>query len=147
MKSILSILVFSTFFLTTSCNETQKVINTANNVQLNGSYTINSINEKEYSAKNLVLTFDAPNKSINATTECNNMFGTYTVDLNTLNFAPLASTKMYCDGKMESEKEIGEALSETGTYTIEDNILKLYSTNNEKLLLTATKEKKTNEKP
>lgn len=134
-----SILVFSVLFLTTSCDETQKVINTASNVQLNGNYTINSVKEKSYTPKELVITFDALNKSVNATTECNNLFGSYTIDLYVLSFNPLASTKMYCEGKMDAEKEIAEALEETGSYTIENGILILYSKNDRSQLLKATK--------
>lgn len=147
MKPIFLILVCSILFLATSCDETQKVINTASNVQLNGNYTINSVKEKSYTPKGLVLTFDALNKSVNATTECNNMFGTYTIDLYALNFGPLASTKMYCEGKMDAEKEIGEALEETGSYTIENGVLKLYSKNDRSLLLTAIKVRETSENP
>jgi len=145
MKSIFSILICSVFILTTSCDETQKVINTASNVQLNGSYTINTIQEKVYTPKGLVLTFDALNKSVSATTECNNLFGSYTIDLYTLNFNPLASTKMYCEGKMDAEQEIAEALESTGSYTIENGVLTLYSKNDRSQLLTATKVRNTNE--
>jgi heat shock protein HslJ len=148
MKTVFSILVCSILFLTlTSCDETQRVINTASNVQLNGNYTINTVKEKSYTPKGLVITFDALNKSVNATTECNNMFGTYTIDLYALSFSPLASTKMYCEGKMDAEKEIGESLQETGSYTIENGVLKLYSKNDRSLLLTATKVRETNENP
>lgn len=139
MKSMYSILVFSVLFLATSCDETKKVINTASNVQLNGNYTINSVKEKSYTPKELVITFDALNKSVNATTECNNLFGSYTIDLYALSFNPLASTKMYCEGKMDAEKEIAEAFEETGSYTIENGILILYSKNDRSQLLKATK--------
>lgn len=139
MKPLFSILLASIFILTTSCDETKKVINTASNVQLNGDYTINTINEKNYTPKGLVLTFDALNKAVNATTECNSMFGTYTLELYALNFAPIASTRMYCEGKMDAEKEIGQALAETGSYTIENGVLTLFSKNDRSQLLTATK--------
>lgn len=139
MKPLFSILLASIFILTSSCDETKKVINTASNVQLNGDYTINTINEKNYTPKGLVLTFDALNKAVNATTECNSMFGTYTLELYALNFAPMASTRMYCEGKMDAEKEIGQALAETGSYTIENGVLTLFSKNDRSQLLTATK--------
>ncbi len=145
MKSIYSILVFSVLFLTTSCDETQKVINTASNVQLNGNYTINTVQEKSYTPKELVISFDALNKSVNATTECNNLFGSYTIDLYALNFSPLASTKKYCEGKMDAEKEIGEALEATGSYTVENGVLTLFSKTDRSQLLTATKVRDTNE--
>lgn len=144
MKAIYYSLAVLLLIFTTSCDETQKVFNTAGNVQLNGNYTINEVKGKSYTPKGLVLTFDALNKAVNATTECNNMFGTYTLDLYAIKFSEMASTKKHCEGKMDAEKEIGEALSETGSYTLEAGILKLYSTNDRSLLLTATKVRETN---
>jgi heat shock protein HslJ len=143
MKSIYSIFAIALLVLTTSCDETQRVINTASNVQLNGVYNINEVKGKSYTPKGLTMTFDALNKGINITTECNNMFGTYTIDLYAINFSPMASTKMYCEGKMDAETEIGEALKQTGSYTIETGVLKLFSANDRSLLLTATKARDT----
>lgn len=145
MKSIYYSLAILVSLFTVSCDETQKAINTAGNVQLNGSYTINEVKGKAYTPKALVLTFDALNKAVNVTTECNNMFGTYTLDLYAINFSEMASTKMYCEGKMDAEKEIGKALSETGSYTLETGMLRLLSANDRSLLLTATKVRETNE--
>lgn len=139
MKPLFSILLASIFILTTSCNETKKAINTASNVQLNGDYTINTINEKNYTPKGLVLTFDALNKAVNATTDCNSMFGNYTIELSDINFASMASTRMYCEGEMDAEKEIGQALAETGSFTQENGVLTLFSKKDRSKLLTATK--------
>jgi heat shock protein HslJ len=145
MKPVYYSLAILFLIFTTSCDETQRVINTAGNVQLNGNYTINEVKGKSYTPKGLVMTFDALNKGISVTTECNNMFGTYTLDLYVINFSEMASTKMYCEGKMDAEKEIGEALSETGSYTLDAGVLKLFSKNDRSLLLTATKVRDTNE--
>lgn len=145
MKSLITIITIALLFLTSSCDETQKVINTASNVQLNGNYKINTVLEKEYTSKNLVLGFDALNKAMNATTECNNLFGSYTIDLYAINFGDIASTKKYCEGKMDAEKEISEALDKTGSFTLEDGRLKFFSANDRSLVLTATKIRETNE--
>ncbi|WP_339611607.1 META domain-containing protein [uncultured Planktosalinus sp.] len=145
MKSLLSIITIALLFLTSSCDETQKVINTASNVQLNGNYKINTVLEKEYASKNLVLGFDALNKAMNATTECNTLFGSYTIDLYAINFGDIASTKKYCEGKMDAEKEISEALDKTGSFTLEEGQLKFFSANDRSLVLTATKIRETNE--
>ncbi|GGD81526.1 META domain-containing protein [Planktosalinus lacus] len=144
MKTFLSIITIAAIFLTSSCDETQKVINTASNVQLNGNYKINTVLEESYSSKNLVLGFDALNKAMNATTECNNLFGSYTIDLYAINFGDIASTKKYCEGKMDAEKEIAEALEKTGSFSLEEGQLKFFSANDRSLLLTATKIRETN---
>lgn len=145
MKTIYSILVLSVLILTVSCDETQKAINTAGNVQLNGNYNINEVMGENYTSKDLVISFDALNKSVNATTECNNMFGTYTIDLYALNFGEMASTKKYCEGKMEAEEKLGEVFEKTGSYSLESGVLQLFSANDRSLLLTATKVRQTNE--
>lgn len=145
MKPVYYSLAILFLIFITSCDETQRVINTAGNVQLNGNYTINEVKGKSYTPKGLVMAFDALNKGISVTTECNNMFGTYTLDLYVINFSEMASTKMYCEGKMDAEQEIGSALSETGSYTLDAGVLKLFSKNDRSLLLTATKVRETNE--
>lgn len=144
MKTMYSILVLSILFLTASCDETQKAINTAGNVQLNGNYKINEVKGENYSSKELVLSFDALNKSVNATTECNNMFGTYSIDLYAIDFSDMASTKKYCEGKMEAEKELNDVFNSAGSYSLENGILQLFSANDRSLLLTATKVRDTN---
>lgn len=145
MKAIYSILVVSLLILTVSCDETKKAINTAGNVQLNGNYNINEVMGENYASKDLIISFDALNKSVNATTECNNMFGTYTIDLYALDFGAMASTKKHCKGKMEAEKKLGEVFENTGSYSLESGVLQLFSANDRSLLLTATKVRQTNE--
>ena len=100
---------------------------------------------ENYSSKELVISFDALNKSVNATTECNNMFGTYTIDLYAIDFGAMASTKKYCEGKMEAEKKLGEVFENTGSYNLEAGVLQLFPANDRSLLLTATKVRETNE--
>ncbi|MBA3986484.1 MAG: META domain-containing protein [Flavobacteriales bacterium] len=145
MKAVYSILVVSLLIFATSCEQTQQVINTASNVQLNGNYTVNEVMGKNYSPKGLVVGFDALNKSFNATTECNNLFGTYTLDLYVINFGEIASTKKFCEGKMDAENELTQTFKATGSYSIENGILKLFSATDRSLLLTATKVRDTNE--
>ncbi len=144
MKAMYSILVVTLFIFTTSCEQTQKVINTASNVQLNGNYTVNEVMGKKYTPKGLVVSFDALNKSVNATTECNSLFGTYTLDMYVIKFGDIASTKMFCEGKMDAENDLSQAFAATGSYSVENGILKLFSANDRSVLLTATKVRDTN---
>lgn len=39
----------------------------------------------------------------NGTTDCNNFFGSYETEGNSLIFGPMGSTKMYCEGSQESD--------------------------------------------
>ena len=58
------------------------------------------------------ITFGEDGK-VTGTTDCNNFFGSYTVQDNLISFGDLASTKMYCEGSQESDflRYLGEVQS------------------------------------
>lgn len=138
----LSILIFVVLF--TSCDETKKVIDVAGNVQLTGSYTVNSLKgEKVMSETTPTFTLSALNNSFQANTGCNAIFGSYALDLYAITFSDLAVTSKIC-GKdaMDVERDFLDALNKTGSYEIQNNILTLYSKTDRSVLLKATKDKK-----
>lgn len=47
---------------------------------------------------------------------CNNFFGTYEQDGQTLTFGPLASTKKFCQGKMDAEAKFLQSVQDTRKY-------------------------------
>lgn len=47
---------------------------------------------------------------------CNNFFGSYTQDGDTLTFGPLASTKKFCQGKMEAENSFMNAVQNARSF-------------------------------
>jgi heat shock protein HslJ len=50
------------------------------------------------------IAFNTADKAVNATTDCNTVFGPYVVDAsNKLTFGALGMTKMYCQGSQETE--------------------------------------------
>lgn len=52
--------------------------------------------------------------TFSATTDCNNMSGSYNVEMGSLSFDEVASTLMYCEGSRESE--FGKILASTQSY-------------------------------
>lgn len=56
---------------------------------------------------------------------CNRFNAQYTLDGNSLSFGPAAMTKMYCDGLMEIESGVARVLSETDSYAIQNDTLRL----------------------
>lgn len=48
-----------------------------------------------------VITFDSKTGQINATTDCNNVFGPYTVEGDKLKFGALGMTKKFCEGSQD----------------------------------------------
>ncbi|MEM0517870.1 MULTISPECIES: META domain-containing protein [Aequorivita] len=143
MKTIatFSILIFSIFFI--SCDETKKVIDVAGSVQLTGSYTVTAIQGKKLNVStNPTFTMSALDNSFRGTTGCNSVFGTYTIDLYTIDFGNLAVSEKFCAEKeiMKTERDFLDALNNTGSFTIENGVLTLFSKTDRSVLLSAKKD-------
>lgn len=143
MKTLatLSSLIFLVFF--TSCDETKKVIDVAGSVQLTGSYTVSAINgNKLTNTTPPTFTLSALDNSFRGTTGCNSVFGNYTLDLYSLTFSDLAVSEKMCTDKniMNTERDFLNALNSTGSYSLENGVLTLYSKTDRSVLLSATKD-------
>ncbi len=139
----LSLLLFALVF--TSCDETKKVIDVAGSVQLTGSYTVFAINGEKVSLKtHPIFSLSALDNSINADSGCNSIFGKYTLDLYAISFKDLAVTAKECmDGNvMKVERTFIDALNNTGSYSLENNLLTFYSKTDRSVILKATKAQK-----
>tara|TARA_R100001369_G_C3325777_1_gene169748 strand:- start:6530 stop:6970 length:441 start_codon:yes stop_codon:yes gene_type:complete len=146
MKSLatLSLLVFALVF--TSCDETKKVIDVAGNVQLSGNYTVTNVDGTSMSATKPTITFAALSGRVSGNAGCNNYFGDYTTNVNTITFGELAVTKKMCGDKnaMKVEADFLKAMNKVGGYRIQDNVLTLYAKSDQSVLITATKDKEEN---
>jgi len=134
MKALFTLLIATVFF--TSCDETKKVIDVAGNVQLSGNYTISTLGDRAVSENAPTISFTALDKAIRGNTGCNSFFGNYALDLYALSFSGIGSTEMACDEPiMTNENQFLDALWKTGSYTLENNVLILYSKNDRSVLL------------
>lgn len=134
----LSIALFTLIF--SSCDETKKVIEVAETVQLSGEYVVMEVGETTLKGDPMTFTFTALDKSIRGNTGCNSFFGNYTLDAFVLSFGELAVSEKYCDEPiMESERALMGALKNTGGYMMKDKVLTLYSKTDRSILLTAKK--------
>jgi heat shock protein HslJ len=125
----------------TSCDETKKVIDVAGNVQLSGNYAISVIGDNEVTENAPTISFMAYDKSIKGNTGCNSFFGTYALDLNVLTFSDIGSTEMACEQPiMDIENNFLQALRETGSFSLQNNVLTLLSKDDQSVLLKAQKE-------
>ena len=143
----LGVLSFFILLLTTnSCNEAKKVINLVSDVQLNGSYKIVSLSGevlKSDDTKKVFIAFNSTDKSIRGNTGCNSYFGTYIIDQYSMSFSDIGQTEMACEESvMRTEWNLMQALRDTGSFTLADSILTLYSITDRSILLTAKKEVK-----
>ncbi|MGO3183943.1 MAG: META domain-containing protein [Aequorivita sp.] len=145
MKTLatLSLLIYTLIF--TGCDETKKVIDVAGSVQLTGSYTVSAIKgKKPESTTKPTFKLSALDNSFRGTTGCNSVFGDYTLDMYAISFDNLAVSEKYCaeKGVMDTEHNFLDALNNTGSYDLENNVLTFYSKTDRSVLLTATKDTK-----
>lgn len=80
---------------------------------------IATINE----SKKLNLLLDPETKTAKGFAGCNQFTGGYTLEGKKLSLKNLAATKMFCEETMEIEIRFLQAISETDSYKIEENVL------------------------
>lgn len=144
MRTIATFTIILTLILT-SCDETKKVIDVAGSVQLTGNYIVTAIDGKKLTTETTpTFSLSALDNSFRGTTGCNSVFGNYTIDLYAINFGDLAVSERFCAEKeiMKTERDFLDALNNTGSYGLENNVLTLYSKTDRSVLLKATKETK-----
>ena len=142
----ISLIIFTLIF--TSCDETKKVIDVAGSVQLTGNYTVSAINGKNPASKiNPTFSLSAIDNSFRGTTGCNSVFGNYSIDLYAIDFGDLAVSEKFCPEKeiMTTERDFLDALNNTGSYTLQNGVLTLYSKTDRSVVLSAKKEMKNTE--
>lgn len=115
-------------FLLFSCGSSKEVI-----VNLNGEYKLLSAQEEDLSAQNLSITFTPAENRVTGETGCNGFSAKYTQENNVLSIGRAMSTRMYCDGKMETEQRIVSSLEDVAKVKKKGEELILYSTDNERL--------------
>ena len=140
MKSLATIYILPLIILFASCDETKKVVDVAGNIHLTGEYSISEIEGAAVEPNTLTISFTALDKSVRGNAGCNSFFGNYTLDLYALSFGDMASTERYCDESiMEKERAYFSALHNTGSYTLQNDILTLYSKTDRSILIKAVK--------
>lgn len=70
-----------------------------------------------------VLTFDAESGQVQSTTDCNSLSGSYVIEGEVLSIGQIATTKMFCEGSIESVYT--EQLALTTSYLILGDTLHL----------------------
>lgn len=88
-------------------------------------WKLTSLNGTDYAtAEPITLTFTGDNK-VAGHAGCNRYFGSYTHSGSIIGFGNMGATKMYCDGKMETEDAFMKALAEVNGYSISAEKLQL----------------------
>lgn len=145
MKTITSVYLTSVLVLTlAACDGTKKATESgAEKVEmataLDGVFMVKTVQNKDTSGQTLSLSFDKENSYFNGVTECNGIGSEYTINGNSISFGGIFATKMYCEGKMEAERTMSEALRNTATFSIKNNTLNFYDKEGN-VVLSANKE-------
>lgn len=84
------------------------------------------------------MTFNSASKNIQASAGCNGMGGAYELKGETLKTDRFASTLMYCEGRMEDERKLGDAITTANRVLVSGNKLTLLK--DQKILATFTVE-------
>jgi len=73
--------------------------------------------------REMKLTLHVEENKVNGFGGCNSFFGTFTHDVGTIKFGPLAATRKFCAESMDQESQFFKLLSEVANYTITGQVL------------------------
>jgi len=102
-------------------------------LSLKGKWKVSKLVGIDSLSKSPTLTIDLEAKKISGNAGCNNYGASFSIEKEQLKFETPFATKMYCTN-MNIEKAFFECLQNTSYYQIENGKLKLFSSENEKLL-------------
>ena len=86
------------------------------------------------------LKFDDKEDQASGRAACNTFSGSYVAVRNTLLFEEIASTKMYCEGVMDTENKFLANLGRVKRYEVKSDMLHLYSSDGLLMIFKKTQE-------
>lgn len=123
-----------------ACGNTNMETNQA--LPLEGEYQIISVDTDVLNDTDYVLTFDLEEQKAYGYVGCNRFSSSFVQEGNNLQFKGGLSTKMFCEGKMEIEARILDALEEiTGVRKANDKLV-LHSSESDDLITIKKQEKR-----
>lgn len=111
-------------------------------LQLSGSYFIKRLNNENILSEKIDLTFDEKRKELRGNAGCNRFSAQFERNGNKITFGEPVGTRMFCEGKMEREKQVIEILQNIAEVRENEKNLVFLSSQGEQLL---TVEKNNNE--
>lgn len=135
-----SIILISLLAIFASCGSNQEKTDVNEETEflspekLHGNYLVNEIRDQNIGSEDVVFRFDSIESEVTGNAGCNRFNSHYIHEDQTITFQPVVSTKMYCEGKMEREKEVIEILPEISEIIQQDDELLMLSAENELLL-------------
>ena len=140
MNYKLSILLFFLFFVFIQCKQNNELSEEQQKewVLKNSNWVLNdwvadSISILTLSEKPITLDIDLDNEKISGNAGCNQYFGNYTLDNETLKAGPMGSTMMYCTEEIMKQEQRFLALFEAGIKISKNNDLLILRSDNNQL--------------
>ncbi|WP_445116597.1 META domain-containing protein [Acinetobacter sp. WZC-1] len=131
-KKIIAVSLLGCTLAFTGCATTHSALQQKNlSLLQNKDWSMTHIGATEYANDPATHTatpsirFNAASMQVNGSDGCNRMAGTYLIKDNHLELGPLATTRMYCEGKMELANKYAEALDTVTGYQVYGRTLKL----------------------
>lgn len=111
-----------------SCGSSKEVI-----AKLDGEYQLRTLDGEDISAEDLTFIFTPSENRVSGETTCNDFSAQFTQENNVLTIGRAMSTRMYCEGRMDTEQKIISSLEDVARVEKDGKDLVFYSTNKKRL--------------
>lgn len=128
MKNILLLL---SVILLTSCGGKKNT--STSDVVLDGLYILENVQGKDLSAEGFIVTFDTEAQRVYGETGCNGFSSQFIQKASEVTFTAPISTRKYCEGKMETEDQILQAVVKVAKFEEKGEEFIFYSAEDEVL--------------
>jgi len=124
MKKYFLLIVLA--IVSSSCNNTKKVVEVAPNEIPSGTYEIRSVHGVPI--YKLSFDIDGSENKISGKTNCNSYGSNFSITNNEIKIGPLTATEMYCEENvMKVEHSIFKAFGDAKTFVYDSNMFTLSS--------------------
>lgn len=128
------LLIITVLFITSCAN----TADTSSIESLEGEYKVIGLNGKRITGNEMIFTFDPVGNRISGDTGCNNFSANYSQEGQELDFSTPMNTRKYCEGRMETEREILSSIEKSSRLQFSGNEVMIYA-DGEEPLITLTK--------
>lgn len=129
MRPLLFILML---IFVASCANTAET--TGSNEALDGEFIVTGLRGNDFSSEELMLHFNPIGNTISGNTGCNQFSATFHQEGKEVVFTTPISTRIYCEGKMETEKLILLSFEKVSKFVRTGNDFVFYSEENQPVI-------------
>lgn len=117
-------------------SDTEEEVIYSEDLVLHGNYLVKQIGSRNLNSEGVILVFDQLKNEVSGNAGCNRFSSGFVLSGGAkVSFQQPVSTKMYCEGKMETEKALISSIEQVSEVKQQEGNLIFYSENNELLLV------------